>query len=549
MPTLKLRQDIVRTLPFVGPGGKHQCIYWDEALECFGVRVYPSGRRVYVCAYRVKRRKRLARLGRADALALDQARKKAVAYLGKVASNEDPQDEADHLRTSQTVKQLVAEYIEGHAKPKKRSWKNDKSCLERMLIPKFGARLAVTIISAEIQEIHAHKGVTHPRQANRFVEIVRKMFNWAPSAGLLPKGHDNPAVGIVPFPMRKRKRFVTTVEMPRFVEALEQESSEYGRHGIWLLLFTGLRTTELLMARWTDVDWEMGTLFIGMTKNGDPLLAPLSDAAIARLQMIPRIADNPYIICGRNPGDHFKALGPVLERVLARAKLENITIHDLRRTVGSWLAQGGQTLHLIGDVLNHRDPKTTAGYAYFQTQQRRDALTSHANKVLSYAAPSVRAAATPKAVSAQSLLPHGMVCANDSSESGCVRNRHYFKRETLYELVWTAPVSEVAKRIGVSDVALAKLCRRAAIPLPYRGYWARVESGQPIGADPLPPAPAGLPTLLRIRGTGVPVQSTAAVLRPPIDLPNSVASPSASDSQIHGSPTPVLDGLAHSRAV
>jgi hypothetical protein len=59
-------------------------------------------------------------------------------------------------------------------------------------------------------------------------------------------------------------------------------------------------------------------------------------------------------------------------------------VHDLRRTVGSWLAQGGTTLHLIRDVLNHFDPKTTAGYAYFQMQQRRDLLTQHANKALAY---------------------------------------------------------------------------------------------------------------------------------------------------------------------
>jgi integrase len=61
----------------------------------------------------------------------------------------------------------------------------------------------------------------------------------------------------------------------------------------------------------------------------------------------------------------------------ARAGMVNVRIHGLRRTVGSWLAQNGATLHLIGDVLNHLDPKTTAGYAYFPTQQRRDVLTAH----------------------------------------------------------------------------------------------------------------------------------------------------------------------------
>ncbi len=326
------------------------------------------------------------------------------------------------------------------------------------------------------------------------------MFNWGRIAGLVPAGHPNPAVGIVRFPERKRRRFITTVEMPRFLQSLEQEDSEYARHGLWLLLFTGLRSTELLKAKWADIDWDVGTLFIGLTKNGDPLLAPLSDAAIARLKVIPKMAGNPYIICGKKAGEHLTDLGEALKRILRRAALENIRVHDLRRTVGSWLAQAGQSLHLIGDVLNHRDPRTTAGYAYFQTQQRRDALTGHAERVLALAAPHLRAAAQPNTVSAATLLPSAEAASITSAPSDPTRHRHYFRREELYQLVWTAPVSEVALRLGVSDVALAKLCRRSAVPTPARGYWARIEAGQPITRTPLPPAPEGLPQLLRIRG-------------------------------------------------
>jgi len=52
----------------------HQCIYWDVKLECFGLRVYPSGRRAYVCAYRLQGRKRLTVLSRVERLTLDEAR-------------------------------------------------------------------------------------------------------------------------------------------------------------------------------------------------------------------------------------------------------------------------------------------------------------------------------------------------------------------------------------------------------------------------------------------------------------------------------------------
>jgi hypothetical protein len=107
-------------------------------------------------------------------------------------------------------------------------------------------------------------------------------------------------------------------------------------------------------------------------------------------------------------------------------------------------------------------------------------------------------------VKAQSLTP-ALVLAdlpqsstNELTESR--RQRHYFTREALHQLIWTAPVLEVAERLGVSDMAVSKLCRRAHIPTPPRGYWARLESGQALEVTPLPPGPEGLPELLRIRG-------------------------------------------------
>jgi integrase len=502
MPTIKFRQDTVRTLPYVGRGGKHQCIYWDANLEGFGVRVYPTGGRTYVCTYRVNRRKRLAKLGRVDVLTLDQATKKAKAYLGKVANNDDPLEQSDVIKKAPTVEELVKAYIEGHAKPQKKTWKQDESSLRRNLVADFRLTLAQNITSAEIAAICVRIGAKHPYGANHFLDHVRRMYNWGKTpAKLIPRHFENPVTGVKRFPQRKRRRFLTTVEMPLFIRALEQDESDYARHAVWLLLLTGMRMSEVLKAKWENVDWDMGTLFIGLTKNGEPLLAPLSDLALERLRMIPRISGNPYIICGRDRGTHHRGLQAMLERIKKRSGLTNIRTHDIRRTVGSWLAQSGVSLHLIGDVLNHLDTSTTAGYAYFQTQHRRDALSSHADKVLKLGAPHLLEKAKP-----QSLVPEKFLApTNDakapSSGAPRTRKRHYFNRDALHRMIWTAPVMEVAERLGVSDVALAKLCRRAAIPTPPRGYWQRIETGQQLPVAPLPPAPEGLPELLRIRGT------------------------------------------------
>jgi integrase len=504
MPVLPLNSNNVANLPYHANGEGHQCIYWDAAFSGFGLRVYPSGRRAYVCSYRLQQRKRLVVVGPGSLLTLEQAKQRALSMLGQVAVGEDPQAGVRRRRAVKTVAELCAAFVEQHAKIKRVGWRSDESTLRRRLLPNHRHRIAAKLTTADLEVIHAEIGQQHSYAANEFLGLVSTMFNWATLVGILPKDHANPTRGIVRFTERKRRRYLTTAEMPGFIAALEAEDNEYARHGLWLLLLLGLRHKELLRAKWADIDWTRGTLFVGLTKNGEPLLAPLSDAALARLKLIPRIPNNPYIICGLRSGRSLTGLGGPLRRVLKRAGLVNVRVHDLRRTVGSWLAQAGVSLHLIGNVLNHRDLGTTLGYAYFETQHRQEALTRYGERVLACAEEPLRVGMEPRLLTAEIVL---------RPPESPLRVRHYFKREALYELVWTAPVSEVSSRLGVSDVGFAKLCRRARVPVPARGYWARLDAGQLPSRPPLPRASGDLPLLLRIRGNkrcGLPCEPASA---------------------------------------
>lgn len=62
-----------------------------------------------------------------------------------------------------------------------------------------------------------------------------------------------------------------------------------------------------------------------------------------------------------------------------------------------------------------------------------------------------------------------------------------YERDKLYEEVWSEPVTTVAKRYGVSDVAIHKACKRLQVPVPPRGYWAKLSAGQSVAREPLPP--------------------------------------------------------------
>jgi len=60
-------------------------------------------------------------------------------------------------------------------------------------------------------------------------------------------------------------------------------------------------------------------------------------------------------------------------------------------------------------------------------------------------------------------------------------------RERLYEQVWSVPLSQLCERYGLSDNGLRKVCRRLNVPIPWRGYWAKVEAGHRVKQTPLPP--------------------------------------------------------------
>jgi hypothetical protein len=95
-------------------------------------------------------------------------------------------------------------------------------------------------------------------------------------------------------------------------------------------------------------------------------LTPLSRAAIVRLKTIPKVADNPFIICGAIPGKPLAYLDAMWRRIRNETGFHDLRIHDLRRTVGSSLVRDCASLYLVGAVLNHKDQKLRLAMSIFR---------------------------------------------------------------------------------------------------------------------------------------------------------------------------------------
>jgi hypothetical protein len=95
-----------------------------------------------------------------------------MTYLAKAANQEDPQSNIDAQRQLKTIDELVEAYIEGHAKKKKKTWKEDRSYLNRHVLSKLSGRLAVSLVTADIEVIHSQL----QRRNSEDVEVPRSFI-------------------------------------------------------------------------------------------------------------------------------------------------------------------------------------------------------------------------------------------------------------------------------------------------------------------------------------------------------------------------------------
>ena len=234
------------------------------------------------------------------------------------------------------------------------------------VLPSLGRRSISEVTRADIARLH-HEMSPKPYQANSTLAMLSKFFGWAEKHGLRPDG-SNPCRHVDKYREARRERFLSPAELARLGDALREaerdnSATPWAIAAIRLLSFTGARRNEILSLRWEHVSEEHGCLMLPDSKTARKAIH-LSAPAIALLQTIPRIEGNPYVICGEKVGQHLVNVEKPWRRIRKAAKLEDVRLHDLRHSFASVAASGGQSLVVIGKLLGHSQPATTARYAH-----------------------------------------------------------------------------------------------------------------------------------------------------------------------------------------
>ena len=300
-------------------------------------------------------------IGRFPDVTIEQARKRARVIKGEIASGADPNAKKRALRQELTFGELFQEYMERYSKPRKRSWAYDEREVNRFLSHWFKRRLSA-ITSHDVQALHEQVGRDNGLyQANRILERIRAMFNKAIAWGW--EGN-NPATGIAKFKEQSRDRFARPEELPRLFSAISEETNATARDYFWISILTGGRKSDVLAMRWDQIDWHQRHWRIPDPKNQEPDIVPLTERALDILEARRATCTNDWVFPSESSrSGHLADPKKAWRRVLERADINDLRIHDIRRTLGSYQAITGASLQVIGRSLGHKSQKATEIYA------------------------------------------------------------------------------------------------------------------------------------------------------------------------------------------
>jgi integrase len=327
-------------------------------------------------------------IGHYPDLSIENARKKSLSLKGQIADGGNPQKEREKLKQEITFGKLWLQYMNLHSKPHKKSWQEDEDYYKRHLKGFESVKIS-NITRSDIEnlksEVSNKNGIF---VANKLLAIISVVFNKAIQWGF--QG-DNPANNIKKFKEKSRSRFLKSDELPKFFEALEKEENDLFKDFFYVAIFTGIRKSNILAIKWQDIDFDQKILYIPDSKNGEPQDFPLSDQVIEILKNrkiinkkleLKDYKKNWVFPSKTSKSGHLEEPKSAWRRIKERSGINDIRIHDLRRSLGSWQAINGASLPIIGKSLNQKSIKATQIYARLSNDPVRESVNKTVDTII-----------------------------------------------------------------------------------------------------------------------------------------------------------------------
>lgn len=361
----QLNDIFVRNIPVPAEG---RVQYPDGKLPGFGVRVSSNGLKVFYLTYRLAGQSRRMILGRYPYKSLAAARAEAHTAIGQITSGIDPQrvvsDEpvpaGRSLTFARALDQFVQLYCSQHNRPSTAA--ETERVLRSVFLPDWQNRDLLAISRQDILGIlDAIVARGAPSTAIHAYAAIRKFFTWCVERDLV---EISPCLHLKP-PAKKhsRERVLIDDEIVKLWKASREIGYPFGAI-FQLLLLTGQRRGEVVGMRWTEIDLKQGVWTIpgARTKNGKAHSVPLTPRVRAILKALPCF-ESAFVFPARGkPEQPYSGYSKGKRELDALADLHEWTLHDLRRTAATGMAELGVPPHVVEKILNH-STGTFAGVA------------------------------------------------------------------------------------------------------------------------------------------------------------------------------------------
>jgi len=383
---MKFTDKAISTLPLPGAGKRAE--FADTEVSGLRIRVSSKGVKTFSLLRRVKNgAMERVTLGRYPDIKTARAQDDAKKIIGAIADGANPAEIKRAHKAEKTFSDLFLDYIERHAKLKKRTWKEDQQKYRDYLEKPLGNKKLSRITRHDLGAIHADITRSgHPTLANRVKDLFSSVFSKAVTWGHMDT---NPAKGIEDNTETSRERFLQPGELPRLFAALNAEPNKNFRDFFLLSLLTGARRANVAAMKWADLDLEQFIWTIPgiVSKNGQALKVPVVPEAVEIIKLRKASAhDNAVFVFPAERADskrgYMTGERKAWLRILKAAGLSDLHIHDLRRTMGSWQARTGASMIIIGKSLGHKSQQATAVYARLDLDPVRQAMETATSAML-----------------------------------------------------------------------------------------------------------------------------------------------------------------------
>jgi integrase len=348
---------------------------YDRDVPSLALRVTPGDVRTFVVVKKIAGKTQRITLGRWPGIKLAQARNAASRINGEVAAGRDPVAERKAARVrAETCADFWPLYL-ANIQRKNRAWRRDNERWINDISPRLGRKPISSVSTADCQKIIDEIGIKHPVKANRVAALLGAFFAYAIKCD---RAQRNPARGLSRYEEVPRARFLSAEEVQRFLDACRAAPQLWGDL-FAILLWTGARKSAVLAMRWADLDLPNGVWHISAAsaKNKQAAAIPLVEPALEVLRRREQFRDNsPWVFPAASRTGHVAHVAKAWTSLIAAAGLSDLRPHDLRRTVGSWLAASGANAFVIQKALTHRSAASAKAYAHLDIEPVRAAVSA-----------------------------------------------------------------------------------------------------------------------------------------------------------------------------